>query len=97
MIDDPNDPQRLRLLEEKLDRVTAELRQIKYLMWFLSCVGVVVVISLLPELLTNLFYTAVFIAAVAGLWFLSSKAAQIPVIRRWRAERSTSATVDREP
>lgn len=96
MNDDPTDPQRSRLLEEKLDRVTAELRQIKYLMRFLSCVGVVVVISLLPELLTNLFYTAVFIAAVAGLWFLASKAAQIPVIRRWRAEKSASATAERD-
>jgi hypothetical protein len=96
MFDDPTDPQRSRLPEEKLDRIAAELRQIKYLMWFLSCVGVVVVISMLPQLLTNLFYAAVFIAAVAGLWFLASKAAQIPIIRQWRAEKSRSATVDRD-
>lgn len=86
-----NDP-----TDEKLDRIAGELRQIKYLMWFLSCVGVVVVISMLPELLTNVFYVAVFIAALAGLWFLASKAAQIPFVRKWRSGNSTVSATERD-
>lgn len=86
-----NDP-----TDEKLDRIAGELRQIKYLMWFLSCVGVLVVINMLPELLTNVFYAAVFIAALAGLWFLASKAAQIPIVRKWRSENSTVSASERD-
>lgn len=96
MIDDSTDLLRSRMVEEKLDRIAAELRQIRYLMWFLSLVGVVAVISMLPQLLTNVFYAAVFIAALAGIWFLATKAARIPLVRKWRNEHSTAPTPDRD-
>ena len=94
MRNDSTDPE-LRTLEERLDRIASELRQIKYLMWFLSCVGAVVVINELPKLVTNVFYVAVLISAVAGLWYLASRAAEIPVVQRWRGRKSADSTTDR--
>ena len=96
MTDDPTDPQRSRILEEKLDRVVAELRQIRYLMWFLTFVGAAAAVSMLWQLLPYVFWFAVFVAAVAGLWFLASKAAQIPFVRRWRSRTSAVSTSDRD-
>ena len=96
MTDDPTERQRSRIHEEKLDRIAAELRQIRFLMWFLSCVGAVAVISMLPQLLTNVFYAAVFIAAFAGLWFLTSRVSQIPFVKKWRSETSSVSTADQD-
>lgn len=93
MYDDSSDQRRL---EEKLDRIAGELRQIRYLMWFLAFVGGAVVISMLPQLLTNVLYVAILIAAVVGIWFLVSKVSQIPLVRRWRSRASSIVTPDRD-
>jgi hypothetical protein len=96
MTDHPIDPRRSRIHEEKLDRIGAELRQIRFLLWFLSCVGAVVVVSMLPQLLTNVFYAAVFIAAFAGLWFLTSRVSQIPIVKKWRSRTSSVSPADQD-